>query len=570
MKNLLFILVALCFSAQINAQIVIKNVNIIDVKSGKILPSSSVVIVGEQLKEVGPSSKVKIPTNAQIIDGTGKFLMPGMTDSHIHFFQSGSLYTRPDVLDLRLKVPYEKERADGFKNTRDYLNRYLRLGITTVIDVGGPFTNFAIRDSIGKSGILPNILVTGPLFSIVDSKEIELNDPPIVKVSSPADVDSLFQKMLAYKPDFIKIWYIAGPNNPAEESFPLVKQVADLTHKNNLKLAVHATELKTAQLAVEAGADILVHSVDDAIIPDDLIKTLKDKKVSYTPTLIVMGNYYKTFSGKLDFHSQDLQWADAKAFGTLTDPNGFSEQELPAGLRFLRKNGIPKAAHRLDSIMSINVRKLVRAGVTVITGTDAGNIGTMHASSYIQELEAMLSAGLTPAEILKASTLNPAVAFGKEKSLGSIEAGKLADLILLDKNPLESIHNLNSINLVIKSGTVLDITTLVKESPEAVVQRQVNAYNARNIEAFLNTYSDDVELYNLSGALMAKGKEQMRTIYAGLFERTPNLYCKIQNRIIQGNKVIDQEYVRFGDQYVSATALYEVENGKIKKVTFIQ
>jgi hypothetical protein len=62
----------------------------------------------------------------------------------------------------------------------------------------------------------------------------------------------------------------------------------------------------------------------------------------------------------------------------------------------------------------------------------------------------------------------------------------------------------------------------------------------------------------------------MRTIYAGLFERTPNLYCKIENRIVQGNKVIDQEYVRFGERYVSATALYEVENGKIKKVTFIQ
>lgn len=570
MKSHLFILIALCFSVSLHAQTVIKNVNIVNVKSGKILPSSSVVIVGEQLKEVGPSAKIKIPTNARVIDGTAKFLMPGMTDSHIHFFQSGSLYTRPDALDLRHKVPYEKERADGFQNTHDYLSRYLRLGITTVIDVGGPFSNFAIRDSIGKTGASPNILVTGPLFSMVDRKVLALNDSPIVKVSSPADVDSLFQKMLAFKPDFIKIWYISGPNNPAEKSFPLVKQVADLAHKNNLKLTVHATQLKTAQLAVEAGADILVHSVDDAVIPDDFVKVLKDKKVSYTPTLIVSKNYYKTFSGKLDNHHQDLQWANAFAYGSLMDVAGFSPIELPRIVNFIRQQGIPKTVLQQDSIMAINLKKLVESGVNVITGTDAGNIGTMHASSYIQELEAMLNAGLTPAEILKASTLNPAVAFGKEKSLGSIEAGKLADLILLDKNPLESIHNLNSINLVIKSGTVLDINTLVKESPEAVVQRQVNAYNARNIEAFLNTYSDDVELYNLNGPLMAKGKDQMRRIYAGLFERTPNLYCKIENRIIQGNKVIDQEYVRFGEQYVSATALYEVENGKIKKVTFIQ
>lgn len=97
-----------------------------------------------------------------VIDGTGKFLMPGMIDAHIHFFQSGGLYTRPDAVDLRKKVPYEKEKTFGLINAADYMHRYLRLGITSVIDVGGPMSNFSIRDSVTKTTIAPNVLVTGP------------------------------------------------------------------------------------------------------------------------------------------------------------------------------------------------------------------------------------------------------------------------------------------------------------------------------------------------------------------------------------------------------------------------
>jgi imidazolonepropionase-like amidohydrolase len=565
-----FLSVLLTGSSLCAQSVIIKNVNLIDVRTGKVLPGSSVVFTGETITETGPAARIKTPASAQIIDGTGKFLMPGMVDAHIHFFQSGSLYTRPDALDLRTKMPYEKEREMGFANTRDYLNRYLRLGVTTVIDVGGPFSNFLVRDSISRAAPSPNIFVTGPLFSIIDRKQLDLNDPPIVKISSTSQADSLFQKMMLHKPDFIKIWYIAGPDYPAEKSFPLIRHIAGRAHENNLKLAVHATELKTAQLAVEAGADILVHSVDDAEIPDELVKILKERKVSYTPTLVVMGNYYKTYSGRLDHHAQDLKWANPFAYGSLTDPEGFHLHELPQGIKYFRQIGIPGRALTIDSMMAVNVKKLMKAGVNVIVGTDAGNIGTMHASSYIQELEAMKKAGLSYTEILKAATLNAAVAFGKEKSIGSIEKGKLADLILLSKNPLESLDNLNGIDLVIKSGEVLNPESLVVESPEAVVQRQLNAYNARDIEAFLDTYAEDIELCNWNEPMMAKGKQQMRLIYSGLFERTPNLYCRIEKRIVQGNKVIDQEYVRFANDFISATAIYEVENGKIAKVTFVR
>ncbi len=566
MKTIRF-LILLLFPSLTVAQTTIRHVNLIDVKAGKVLSDYAVTIQNELITWVGPDKKVAVIGST--LDGSGKYLIPGLIDTHIHFFQSGGIYTRPDVIDLRAKVPYQQEREFALNNAGDYLNRYLRLGITTVMDVGGPFMNFTVRDSIGKSMVAPNILVTGPLFSIVDRPQMALNDPPIVKVTTNKTIDSLFNKMLRYKPDFIKIWYIAGKQYPAEKSFPLVKYIGELSARHNLKLAVHATQLKTAQLAVEAGATILVHSIDDEVIPDAFVKVLREKKVTYIPTLIVSGNYYKVFSGTLPNHVQDLTWANAFAYRSTTDLESMDESAWPQAVRTIRKSNKPRS-NAADSISAINLVKLVKAGVNVATGTDAGNIGTFHASSYLQELEAMQKDGMSNAEILKASTIHAAAGFGRDAQLGSIEKGKMADLVLLTKNPLESVQNLNAIHLILKSGHPLNPDSLVKESPEAVVQRQVNAYNARNIEAFLATYADDIELVGLDGKSFAKGHEAMRKIYEPFFRDTPNLYCEIENRMVFGNKVVDKEKVRVNQGAIHGIGIYEVTKGKIKRVTFLQ
>lgn len=569
MKKQTIFICALFFTLALQAQqIIITNVNLVDVKAGKIIPAQTIVLNGEKIEQVGAAAKIKPVAGAQTIDGSGKYLMPGMTDAHIHFFQSGGLYTRPDAVDLRKKMPYEKEKAFGLNNATDYLNRYLRLGVTSVIDVGGPMANFTIRDSISKTIISPNILVTGPLFSMVDRDQFG-DDRPIIKITTIEEADALFKKMLPLKPDFIKIWYIAGPNLPAEKNFDLVKHIAEVTHANGLPLTVHATELRTAQFAVDAGADILVHSIDDAVVPDDFVKKLKDKKITYIPTLTVAHGYYNVFAGKLNNDPQDLAWANAFVYGSITDPEAMAEADLPPALKLFRKNGIPAYAKTEDSISAINLLKLHKAGINIASGTDAGNIGTFHASSYLQELQAMQKAGLSVPEIIKASTINPAIGFGKEQLWGTIEKGKLADILLLKNNPLDALQNLNSIELVFKNGKKLLVDSIIKESPEAIVQRQLNAYNARDIDAFMNTYSDDVELYDFPNTLTSKGKVEMRKGYEGFFKSTTNLYCEIQKRIVIGNKVIDHEKVRAGTRTLNAVAVYEVENGKIRKVTFI-
>jgi imidazolonepropionase-like amidohydrolase len=563
----MLILSAFGISAQ---DLAIRNINVIDVNTGKTLSNYAVQITNGKISWVGEDRKMKVANNTSVIQGDGRYLMPGLIDSHIHFFQSGSLYTRPDGLDLTNKFPYEKEREQGLANSTDYLKRYLRLGITTVIDAGGPFSNFSIRDSISKKTISPNILVTGPLFSIIEDKAIEYNDPPIVKISSDKEADDLFNKMLPFKPDFIKIWYIADKEYPAEKSFPLVKHIAELCALHKLQLAVHATELNTARLAVKAGANILVHSIEDEVIPDDFVKELKEKNVTYIPTLIVLDNYNNVFSGKLPHHRQDLAWANAFAYGSLTDLEAMDTSALPGIIKWFRRSGIPPIYARYDSNMRVNLKKVVRGGVNVASGTDAGNIGTQHGSSYLQELEAMSSAGLTNAEILKASTINGAYGFGISHKVGSIEKGKYADLIMLQGNPLTSINNINSIQFVMKDGKILSPDSILSESPEEIVQRQVNAYNARDIDAFVSTYSEDVQIYDEKGKLLITGHEQLRKEYANYFKTVPNLHCEIVNRIVYNNKVIDKEKIRAGKDIFYGVALYEVTKGKIVKVSFIE
>jgi len=569
-SRILFFLILISYSL-CSQNIVINNVAIVDVHTGVLQEKQNLLVENGLIAKISTRT-IKNPNNYKVIDATGKYLMPGMIDTHIHFFQTGSLYTRPDALDMTDVVPYEEELEFAKELSKDSFKRYLRLGITTVMDVGGPFTNFDVRDNMAKEHLSPNVYVTGPLFSPYQPEALaKVDDVPIAKITSIEDATALFNKMLPYKPDFIKVWYIASSSTPAEKTYPIVEHIARLAHDNDLKLAVHATQLNTAILAVKAGADILVHSVDDKEVTEEFAQLLKTNNVAYMPTLIVSKNYYTSFIGKPSNHTQDLKFANPKTYRSLTDVQRYTEGTMPTVLKRFQGNEDNFLAYYDGTIklMEKNLRFLQEQGVNIITGTDAGNIGTMHASSYIQEIEAMEKGGLTNTQLIKAATINAAKGFGLDTKLGSITEGKIADMILLKENPLVDIGHLNTIASVIKDGVFLNAPDIIKETPEQIVQRQVNAYNARDIEAFLDTYAETIEIFNFPDQPSMKGKEEIRNRFSSMFERVPNLYCEIENRIVLGNKVVNREHVRFGNQYSDVVAIYEVKNGKIIKVTFL-
>jgi imidazolonepropionase-like amidohydrolase len=557
----------------INAQtqpataICITKVNVVNVISGKIDPDQTIIIENDRIAAVGPSKKIKALANATIIDGTGKYVLPGLTDAHIHFFQSGGLYTRPDGLNLNSIYPYEKDQQWIKDNLNDLMARNLACGITTVIDVGGPMSNYTIRDQVNKNILAPTALVTGPLISTYQPSNLDPKDPPIIKVTTAEEAKDLVKKQLPFKPDFIKIWYIVLPGQKAAATLPIVKAAIEESHANGLKVAVHATEYETAKLAVMAGADILVHSVDDQLLDDEMLQLLKLKKVVYIPTLIVAQNYSRTFTQQFNFTSHDLTYSNPFMLGTLLDIQHIEKSKLPFDYKKIRTRlTVPS---KEDSTMFINIKKAQQAGVMVVAGTDAGNIGTQHAASLLDEMLAMQQAGLSNWEIIRSATINAARGFGKESTTGSIEKGKIADLLLVDKDPTQDINIPAHLRTVIHRGVVLQPQQLITVTPAMLAQQQLNAYNVRDIEAFLAPYSDTVSIYSLSGQLIMKGKEQMRQEYSEMFKKLPELHCELVNRIVQGNTVVDHEKITgVGDKPMEGIAVYTIEKGKIVRVHF--
>ena len=461
MLKLLCVLLLCSFAS--TAQVLIKNVNVVDVENQKILEGYDVVAQQGKITWVGQGRQFKLPGNTVVIDGSGKYLMPGLNDAHVHFFQSGGLYTRPDAMDLRKFKPYKDEIKWTHDHMKDFLAKYLEAGITSVADVGSSFNFLKQRDSFLHKTNSPLIYMTGPLLTTYIPKEFEnLGDnAPFIKMKTVGNTIEAVHNEIRHRADFIKIWYIVTDTNlerGARANYSLVKAAITEAHKNKLRVAVHATERITAQLAVEAGADYLVHDVENEVVQDDFVKLLKDKHVVLCPTLIVGGNYEKVFSAKYVFSDDELKLDNPEQVKTIMDyplPDTVNGKRL---IRLLTGEKYVARGKMTDSICAVNLRKFIDGGVTIATGTDAGNIGTQHVGSYFVELEAMRRAGLTMWQLITCSTINGANAMGKSPSWGSISVGKNANMILLNANPVEDLANWRKLASVINKGVVVSNT----------------------------------------------------------------------------------------------------------------
>lgn len=528
---------------------------------------AAVLVDGDRIAAAGPQKDVRIPPGTEAIDATGKWIVPGLVDAHIHFFQSGGLYTRPDILDLRRRTAYAEEMAALRERLPDTFLRYLRCGVTSVVDVGGPFWNFDVRERAQTSAArAPRVAVAGPLISTWQPPHLDPDDPPIVRIADPDEARAMVRRQAARKPDLVKIWYIVRDGASARDHLPLVRAVAEETHRHGLRLAVHATELETARCAVEAGADVLVHSVFDKEVDEPFVALLKERGTVYTTTLMVTLRYSETFAQRLKLHPCEHAWGQADVTGTLFDLREFPREELPQRVRDLLAGPDPAAS----AAALKNLKRLHEAGVPIACGTDAGNIGTLHGPAVFRELALMAQAGLSPADILHAATAGGARVFGRA-DVGRLAAGQAADLSILDADPLADVDNLASLRLVIKGGETIEPGSLLPSGPAEVVQRQLNAYNARDLEAFLATYSDDVTVGGLDeGKVTLKGRAAMAERYGNLFQKSPELHARIHRRIALGEWVIDQEEARGleGGKTANVVAIYRVRDGKIRQVWF--
>jgi imidazolonepropionase-like amidohydrolase len=463
------------------------NGTLIDPGTAKIVPNALIIIEGDHIKAVGDQAKAISTKGAQIIDCTGKFILPGYIDTHVHFFQSGDIYTRPDAVDLTSIRPYKDEVAWVKHYLPDTLRRYIRCGITAVVDVGGPFWNFEARKIANSTARAPRVAVAGPLISSVSRPQLDLGDPPIVKIDTPEQAREMVRKLAAQKPDFIKIWYIVPPAQPAERIAPtpgeggspspaagqsdaeraaifrpIVHAVITESHARKIRVAVHATELEAARIAIEEGTDLLVHSVTDKLVDERFVQLLKKRGTILTPTLVVFERYGRTFANKLNLTPEEKAWGNPDVLASL-DVTKIPADQLPDRI----KSALASPDAVLDRIQKTydvalkNLKTLEDAGVTLAAGTDAGNIGTIHGPALFREFQLMKEGGLTPMQILQCATTNAARTFGGEtgRKIGAIAPGKFADLVILKSNPLDDIAHASDIDSVMKNGVLYPADT---------------------------------------------------------------------------------------------------------------
>ena len=460
---------------------VIINGTAIDPGTGKIMPNAAITIQGDHISAIKENS-TDIPKKGDVvIDARGKFILPGYIDTHVHFFQSGGLFTRPDGADLTSVRPYKEEVALIRRNLPDTFKRYLRSGITSVVDIGGPMWNFEMRRLANAEAKAPRVAAAGPLISSVSRPQLDLGDPPIVKIDTPEQARDMVRKLAIQKPDYIKIWYIVPPpqspspgaspaagQSDAERAAifrPVVHAVVEESHRLKLRVAVHATELEAARASAEEGAELLVHSVTDKPVDDAFVKLLKEKHTMLTPTLVVFERYGRTFANKLDLTPEEKAWGNPEVIATL-DVTKLPPDKVPDRIKTAMAN--PQAVlDRIQQTYDIalkNLKTLEDAGIPIATGTDAGNIGTIHGPAIFREFQLMKQAGLTPMQILQCTTANAAKTFGGDigAKIGSLKPGNFADLVILKSNPVDDIKNASDIDSVMKNGVIYPVDSILK------------------------------------------------------------------------------------------------------------
>ena len=398
-----------CPAAALAAPTLVQDAQVFD---GEKMHAKRSVLIDEG-KIVDADFHGKAPAGANLVNGAGKTLLPGLIDSHVHAYR-------------HLELP-------------------LLFGVTTQIDM---FTGVQVMQEVsrkmqaGANTDRADLFSAGTLVTVPGGHGTEYG-MPIPTITRPDQAQAFVDARIAEGSYFIKIIMEEGsPGNPVKSlDLATVKAVIGAAHARGKLAVVHISTLKDARAALEAGADGLVHLfVGAAIAPADLdafVQLARTRKAFVIPTFCVM----ESIAG---LHSEDIL-QDAGLTGLLD-----AGQAAP-----LQTSYGKSAKPALLTAPSAVTAALAKAGVPVLAGTDAGNAGTQYGISLHHELAALVKAGLSPSEALTAATSAPVKAF-RLGQRGRIAAGYKADLVLVDGDPGRDIASTRRIVAIWKDGVSAD------------------------------------------------------------------------------------------------------------------
>lgn len=412
------------------------------------VPNAVVVARGGRIVCAGTATECVPPTNAEVVRVDGGFVSPGLVDAHVHYSQTGWVDGRPDAIDVRAEYPYDSVVAELQRHPERFDRAYLCSGVTAVFDVGGyPWTHPLSR-AREVSLSAPHVAAAGPLLSSIDHW---VNLPALrqfVHMRSDSNVRAAVRAQAAMGAAAIKVWYLQLPVSLQARARDLLVVAGDEAAKAKLPLIVHATQLARAKDALRAGATVLVHSVAPEDVDDEFIELARKNKAIVIPTLTVLEGYADVFLGRSPAHRYPLECVDKSTLAKL-------EHVLPEGHR---RSGLARVrSGRMDSVFAAterNIRRMRASGIAIAMGTDAGNPGTAAGPSVYREMEAMQAAGMTAREVFASSTIIAARAMGRQTDIGSLEKGKIADLVVFDADPTADIANARRVRLVMRGGAL--------------------------------------------------------------------------------------------------------------------
>ena len=436
---------------------------VVDGTGAEPLPDGVVLVEGDRITCVGSRDDCPLPAGTEEVDVSGRFVTPGLVDAHVHFSQTGWLDGRPDGLSAPDIYPYPETAAAAEANPDRWHQSYLCSGITAVYDPGGhPWTTDLPRAAEGR-GDRAHVRAAGPLVTFARVPALNVDDEVYTFLPMATDEEALASvgRLVDMGSTSVKVWYLRVPEDRREELDGRLMRVGARARESGLDLIVHATDLRGAKVALRAGAAMLVHSVEDRLVDDEFLELARAADVVYAPTLRVGRHWARAMISVV---------LDAPA--TLDDPNGCVDPvtvrnvEATAALQpylpdRLRGN-VDYALERMrrvgetEAIMAENLRRVRAAGIVVAAATDAGNPLTLHGPSIYEELEAMQEAGVPADEVVVLATRNGARAMDRLRDLGTLEAGKIADLLILREDPTVDVRAFRSLTHVMRAGVLHD------------------------------------------------------------------------------------------------------------------
>ncbi|MBI2795281.1 MAG: amidohydrolase family protein [Gemmatimonadetes bacterium] len=420
-------------------QLAIVDTTVFDARTRRLRPHETVVVTGDRVSAIGPAAGLKAPPGARTIDGRGRYLIPGLIDAHVHLthvlFQAG--VTGDDILPL-----------------------FLAHGVTSVRSTGDnvPAQALLQRYAASHAGIAPRIFSASYL---IDGAAI---DHPDVgwSLTDPAQVPDFVAQMARWQVTTLKIY--VGVERPVG------RRIIEEAHQRGLVVAGHLERYAPADAATD-GIDSLEHIYTIAdfarATPDDrhsfdpasdATKRLVDHVVAHNvaidPTLMVFWGtlFFVDVPAVIEHPDNGLVPKRLRDYWLADNPRRLKDFSAgPLAIRW-------RTFGRYQELVGL----LHRSGVRILAGTDSAEPQVTPGAALHHELELLVESGMGAADVLASATLENATILGQDANLGAVEQGKLADLVLLDADPLADIRNTRRIRQVIRGGMALAPATIME------------------------------------------------------------------------------------------------------------